>query len=139
MSDDIIFFSVMIAIFVGWAMPSLLRLLISPAPREQRLVAVIWVAIAGIIYFIISDEQMMTEVLTGVALASLAARFLWELGVMHGECSRAIEAILLLPTLEERMAYVASLPDDIQVMVQKRTPTTVVLLENCTNPIGRTV
>lgn len=150
MTFIVLFFAIMIAFAVGAGMPNLVKHALNPAPREPHLIATIWVGTAGVVYLVLSKDQKMTEVLTGIAFASLLARFLVEDGLQHARCSRAVDAILALSTYEERITFLRSLPHDIQQMVRKRTPRSdlqnpefnlsePVLMANCANPAGRTV
>ena len=145
MTFSALYFAVMIAIAVGVGMPTRVKYALNPAPREPRIIAFIWVALAGIIFFLLSGgDEVLASALTGVALGGLLVRFLAPYAWKHVQCSHAIEEIRLLPTMEERKVYYARLSEDIQAMVDKRTPrpdlwkapAQPTLLANCANPGG---
>lgn len=136
------FFMAMIAIFVGWVLPIVLRHLDLSTARDRGPIALLIIGVAGVSTFIISGDQVVTNVLTGIAVLALLVRLLCEFGLKHRECSRAVEALNVLPTVEERRVYYAGLSQDIQAMVDKRTPrpdlwkvsVQPILLSDCANP-----
>ncbi len=115
-------FTLMIAALGGWGITLFLGRVSWPNPPLDRfIVAALGALYLSLLYGSLSKSVPQFFAVAGFAFAGVGLRSFMELCQRHWEISQAIEAINALPTLEERLAHLGSLPVDIQPMVLKRT------------------
>ncbi len=141
-------FALMIAALGGWGLTLFLGRVSWPKPPLDRfIVAALGALYLSLLYGSLSKSVPQFFAVAVFAFAGVTFRSFVELCLRHRELSQTVDAINVLPTLEERRAYYATLSRDIQAAVDKRTPrpdlwktpAQPVLLANCANPAGRTV
>lgn len=115
-------FTLMIAALGGWGLTLFLGRVSWPKPPLDRfIVALLGALYLSLMYGSLSKSVPLFFAVAGFAFAGVGLRSFVELCLRHWEISQAVEAINALPTLEERLKHLGTLPVGIQHKVLRRT------------------